>query len=998
MNSICRELFRAIHEGMWVSIEYRNQDKKITKYWIGIKRLDVKHKSLVVEGLHLANFSVRELTIYIDSILSAVTIKGTYCPVNEWLVKDISLYPQRYSEFFGNITNLKILNYLSDCNKLDATPYTTDYALLKNLDEDCFVDGNYSLNNEQFQEIVKTFQYESKSETTQVKIKQLCMNVLSLNTAKGLYVLAHRRLSLDVKSRMLKADEAVTINREYTIDGEKQSIRFFLDADDFALLEDFETNRELIKDKLMKLNRRIGCVDDLPHLIAVGYDVVLDLNSEYSAISEMYSGDNHPTKPLEAFFGNLLERPVRRKEFPIVLCNKKANLDQLLAISTVLKYPLAYVQGPPGTGKTNTIINTILSAFFNDRTVLFTSYNNHPIDGVFEAISHLKYRGNIIPFPVIRLGKNEKVEQALEYIKTLYEETKNINVYLTTLTRYKEEQIERTKKLTILLKKHEEILDLSERKSTIEKLLSTTKNFSLTTELQARQLHEIEERLKSIGAVTNQDALGLLSDDFEELYKYLYYVSAKHIKRLDEQKYDHLREIIYTNDKEKKIAAFNRYLSDDDNVEQFLRIFPVVITTCVSAHKIGKPRQYFDMVIIDEASQCNTAISLVPILRGESLMLVGDPQQLKPVVLLDPLVNHKLRQKYFIPDEYDYINNSIYQTFVAADAVSDEILLSHHYRCHPKIIEFNNRKFYNGKLLVENSSTEEEPLVFVNMQGNETDYKNTAPAECDEIVKYAKLHPDRRIGVITPFVNQRNLINEQLKQYGCQNVSCGTVHSFQGDEKDVILFSLALTKQTGQKTYDWLKNNKELINVAVSRAKEKLILLASGEDLSRLHTQDERDDIYELAEYVRTNGRSRVTGLQVSSRALGVKPYSTETEDAFLISLNHALDNIAVQHRQCVVHKEVAISQVFQDDFSHHDLFYTGRFDFVVFDRRTKQPLLAIELDGKEHYDDEKVKARDRQKEEICRQHNFQLIRVENSYARRYAYIKQILTEYFSKL
>ena len=186
--------------------------------------------------------------------------------------------------------------------------------------------------------------------------------------------------------------------------------------------------------------------------------------------------------------------------------------------------------------------------------------------------------------------------------------------------------------------------------------------------------------------------------------------------------------------------------------------------------------------------------------------------------------------------------------------------------------------------------------------------------------------------------------------------------------------------------------------MAVSRAKDKFVLLVSEEDLSRLHTQNDRDDIYELAEYVRTNGKSHVTGLQVSSRALGVKPYSTETEDAFLISLNHALDNIAVQHRQCVVHKEVAVSQVFQDDFSHHDLFYTGRFDFVVFDKRTKKPLLAIELDGKEHYDDDTVKARDRQKEEICRQHNFQLIRVENSYARRYTYIKNILTEYFSKI
>lgn len=50
------------------------------------------------------------------------------------------------------------------------------------------------------------------------------------------------------------------------------------------------------------------------------------------------------------------------------------------------------------------------------------------------------------------------------------------------------------------------------------------------------------------------------------------------------------------------------------------------------------------MVIMDEASQCNTAVSLVPVVRGNNLMLVGDPQQLNPVILLDPAVNQKLRK------------------------------------------------------------------------------------------------------------------------------------------------------------------------------------------------------------------------------------------------------------------------------------------------------------------------------------------------------------------
>lgn len=60
-------------------------------------------------------------------------------------------------------------------------------------------------------------------------------------------------------------------------------------------------------------------------------------------------------------------------------------------------------------------------------------------------------------------------------------------------------------------------------------------------------------------------------------------------------------------------------------------------------------------------------------------------------------------------------------------------------------------------------------------------------------------------------------------------------------------------------------------------------------------------------------------------------------------------------------------------------------------------PVLAIELDGKEHFEDEIVQQRDKKKNAICQEHNLQLIRVENSYARRYNHIKGILIDYFSR-
>jgi DNA-directed RNA polymerase subunit L len=998
MNTICLDIFQAIHEGKWLSIEYKNGQGEITRYWIGIKSLHPDRRTLCVEGLHLSRYTVMELTVYIDSIQSSAVIDGSYFPVNEELIRDIEEHPKRYRNLFGHAANLKILNYLEDCSRLDTVPYKTEYALIDHLDGDW--QEEYCLSEKQFQEIVANFQYGAKNKKNSAmnrKIRQIAMNVLSINTPKGLYVLAYHKMRLNVKEHTLRQDEEIVICTEFTVNGNKYSIRNFLDAEDYELLEDFEENAELIKDRIQQSNPQIHGVDDMPYLIAIGRDVVLDLHGEYEAIHRMYEEDR-VTIPIRAFFGELLRQTGRRKDYPIALLDRRINLDQLLAIHNAMKYPLAYIQGPPGTGKTNTIVNTIVTAFFNEKTVLFASYNNHPIDGVCEKLQQIPYlEKGYIPFPIIRLGNDEKVAEALDYISRLYERTMNISVFDGTLERNKGNKVARTQQLTELLRRHEEKLDLQERRDAIQKLMDTNHHLTFQTSLQGVQLEQVERQLAQIGDITDEEALGLVIEDEEEFKKYLYYTSAKYIKRLHEPKNEDLREILDCEDRDERVRAFNAYLKNEENLKKFQRIFPIIATTSISAHKIGEPGTYFDMVIMDEASQGNIATSLVPVIRGRNLMLVGDPQQLSPVILLNPVDNAKLRKTYSVPDEYDYIKNSIYKTYLAADAVSGEILLSHHYRCNKKIIDFNNRKYYNDKLVINSRNAEANPLIFQDIRGNTTEYKNTAPREVQQIIRYAQENPDKSIGVITPFANQKNLINDQIQKNGLSNVACGTVHAFQGDEKDTVLFSLALTDKTGYATYEWLKNNKELINVATSRAKNQLIILSSKKELDRLHT-DEPDDLYELVRYVQTNGTSQITPRVTSSRALGIKPYSSETEMAFLATLNHALDNVLNTDRRCIVRKEVSISHVFQDNVTDNDLFYTGRFDFVVYERdyyKKELPILAIELDGREHAENAVVMERDRKKNEICRAHGFELIRVENTYARRYNYIKDILIRYF---
>ena len=1010
MNSICHDIFRAIHEGRWLNIEYKNKEEQITRYWIGIRDINPHKRTLAVEGLHLGQYTTASYDfIYIDSVLSSQIVEGSYCPVNNRLVEDIGQNPDKYAAVFDNIANLKILNYLEMCNRMDTVPYYSDFELVRFLDRESFTGESYQLNEEQFRTIVKSFQRKMEEKTRKdgkIKIRRLAMNVLSIHTMRGLYVLAYRGLQLDVKRKVLRPEDEITICTEYCYGETKENIRKYLDAEEYELLKDFEKNQEKIKDCVMKRTGQVMGVDDMPYIIGLGMDVILDLHKEYQAIINMYT-EGKAAVPIKAFFGDLLNRQKRRTNYPLVLIDRRVNLDQLLAINNAMKYPVAYVQGPPGTGKTSTIINTVITAFFNEKTVLFASYNNHPINGVFDKLKDMEYGGKRIPFPVLRLGNVEKLKEAMEYIKTVYEQVQTITVYESTLDKRRDDRITRAKQLSNLLRKYEEVLDLREREETLVRLLEYQSRLQLSaqmmpfqTDLQGRQLQQVKDKINRTGVITDQEAMDLLEDDLNQLKQYLYFTSARYIKKLKEPKYDELRGILEGEDEEERVAAFIRYLGNKENVIKLQKVFPIILTTCISAHMLGEPEPMFDMVIIDEASQCNTAVSLVPIIRGENLMLVGDPQQLNPVILLNEMANQKLKKKYNVADEYDYIKNSIYKTYLACDAVSDEVLLHHHYRCDPKIIGFNNQKYYNSKLEICSEGGDQQPLVYVDVRNEGSEIKNTAPAEVDEIIRYASMNKDKSIGVITPFVNQRKLIENALQKEQLRNVACGTVHAFQGDEKDVILFSTAITDQTQTGTYEWLKNNKELINVATSRAKNKLIVLSDRKNLDRLHQKDGSDDLYELINYVKENGSTQVTQKKVNSRALGVKPFSTATEEAFLTNLNHALENIWLSQSRYVIHKEVAISQVFHDNVTHSHLFYNGRFDFVVYERQgaSESPVLAIELDGKEHLEDEVVKKRDRQKNEICQAHNMQIIRVENSYARRYNHIKSILENYFASV
>jgi superfamily I DNA and/or RNA helicase len=116
---------------------------------------------------------------------------------------------------------------------------------------------------------------------------------------------------------------------------------------------------------------------------------------------------------------------------------------------------------------------------------------------------------------------------------------------------------------------------------------------------------------------------------------YVYYSALLRFNKIYSESYKELREIIATEDIEEGVRQFNKWLKDDTNVQSLLDIFPIVLCTNLSCEKIGNAKPHFDLVIMDEAGQCNIATSLIPIVRGTDLLLVGDPNQLQPITVIE---------------------------------------------------------------------------------------------------------------------------------------------------------------------------------------------------------------------------------------------------------------------------------------------------------------------------------------------------------------------------
>lgn len=254
----------------------------------------------------------------------------------------------------------------------------------------------------------------------------------------------------------------------------------------------------------------------------------------------------------------------------------------------------------------------------------------------------------------------------------------------------------------------------------------------------------------------------------------------------------------------------------------------------------------FDLVVIDEASQCELATAAVALFRGKRAVVVGDPNQLRHVCFLSrarqqaSFVRHALGPD--VQEKFRY-RRSLFD--VAADAVEQDrfFMLDQHFRSDPHIIDFSNRKFYQGRLRIMTERPRREAhsaIRHVETQGRRLEGTSANPKEVEAVLKEIETiventpvdGPARTLGVVCPFRDHvdaiRDLLTRRLPAAAIDRheMVVGTAHSLQGDEKDIVIFSTSIDPGSHAASLRFLQN-PNLFNVAVTRARSQVIVVTS---------------------------------------------------------------------------------------------------------------------------------------------------------------------------
>ena len=291
---------------------------------------------------------------------------------------------------------------------------------------------------------------------------------------------------------------------------------------------------------------------------------------------------------------------------------------------------------------------------------------------------------------------------------------------------------------------------------------------------------------------------------------------------------------------------------DYKRIESMLtRLMPICAVTSLSARgRLPFSAGCYDLVIIDEASQCDIA-SIIPLLfRAKRAVIIGDPNQLKHITTMTRQQDRELVEKHEIDALWSYCIHSLFDLAIAVGHGDDLVHLRDHHRSHASIIDFSNREFYNGLLRVATDYSRlkfpygpDKSVIWKNVTG-ETVRPQAGSAfnqmEIDAVIEQLRELVNGNyvgtIGVVTPFKRQAELITYSLRERHSRlydelvknhDFISATAHKFQGDERDVIIFSPVVSNGAPQGTLNFLGSTPNLFNVAITRARASLIIIGN---------------------------------------------------------------------------------------------------------------------------------------------------------------------------
>lgn len=243
----------------------------------------------------------------------------------------------------------------------------------------------------------------------------------------------------------------------------------------------------------------------------------------------------------------------------------------------------------------------------------------------------------------------------------------------------------------------------------------------------------------------------------------------------------------------------------------------------------------FDVVIIDEASQVNQVRAATSLARGVRAVVIGDPRQLRHVSFVgDAAMREAADSVGLAPTPLlDIRRNSLFDVAAGSTPVMQ---LSEHYRSSRHLIDFSNRRFYDGRLqlMTEHPAASSEDVIHVERISGERDGNGVVRAELErvfELIDRASTAGQSSLGVVTPFRAQADAIARQAQtrlspqELDALDLRIATVHGFQGNERDIVIVSLGVGPEDSRSMR--FVEDPNLFNVMVTRAKSELTLLMS---------------------------------------------------------------------------------------------------------------------------------------------------------------------------